>query len=443
MVGTLRAMQELDALILADSPHARTKLLGLTLVERGRRVAVRAGAKRVFVLDSADAAAQLRTWAEQRGAGPLVVIRAGDQVVHRPLVEPLLGGNRDRRIAVGPDGTYAGALWVSGEHARAVIDAIAAAPASADRELASRWQDAERIVHGDIAAHPATTPAEREGARDMLLRLNIKKEDNPVTKHVYRPLSRPLTRLLVHTPITPNQISYAVGVLGLIGCWLTAQPGQAALVWGAAVIFFAGVLDGCDGEIARLKLISSPFGAWLDTVVDEITTTGYFIGIAYHVLAHHPEGWIAWSIPLGTLCYVATIYAIYYFCIVVVKVGGSQFYIGTLELAEGPSGWGLREKPRSPKIRSPLLRMLGRWAMYMKTRDFINLAALFLTFVNAYWVIYLGMLIGGIATALIVVPEHVRLRVQLREIARRGGTPHIVPVTAASTDSAPLQLRAS
>ena len=97
-----------------------------------------------------------------------------------------------------------------------------------------------------------------------------------------------------------------------------------------------------------------------------------------------------------------------------------------LELIEGPQGWGLREKPRSAKITSPLLRMLGRWAMYAKTRDFINLAALFLTFVNAYWIIYLGMLVGGIATAMIVIPDHIRLRLQLREIARRGGRPHLV-----------------
>jgi phosphatidylglycerophosphate synthase len=416
-------MHQFDALILADSPHARAEILGLALVERGRRVATKVGARRVFVLDGPDAAQPLRGWIAERGNAALVVIRAGDQVVHKPLVEALMRGTRERRIAVGPDGAYAGALWVDGESVQPAVDVLIA---SGDRELVATWRDAESLVHGDIARHPATTAEERAGATEMLQRLNIKTEDNPVTRNVYRPLSRPLTRLLLHTPITPNQISYAVGILGVIGCWLTAQPGQNALVWGAATIFFAGVLDGCDGEIARLKLTSSPYGAWLDTVVDEITTTGYFIGIAYHVYAHHPEGWVAWSIPLGTFCYVATIYAIYYFCIVVAKVGGSQFYIGTLELVEGPKGWGLREKPRNAKITSPALRMLGRWAMYMKTRDFINLAALGLTLVDAYWVIYGGMLIGGVATVLIVFPDHVRLRLQLREIARRGGTPHLV-----------------
>jgi phosphatidylglycerophosphate synthase len=418
---------DFDAIVLADSPHAHTRVMGLTLAERGRRVVTRAGARRVLVIDSAAALAGLPAWEAERGDAALLVVRAGDQVVHRPLVEPLLAGTADRRIAVGPDGAFAGALWARGEVSRDIVPAITAAPQTADADLARRWEGAEAIAHGDIARHAATTAAERAGARDMLLRLNIKKEDNPVTKHCYRPLSRPLTRLLVHTPVTPNQISIAVGILGLFGCWLTAQPGQAALIWGASIIFFAGVLDGCDGEIARLKLISSPLGAWLDTIVDEITTTAYFIAIAYHAYAHHPELWIAHSIWIGTLCYIASIYAIYYYCIVVAKVGGSQFYIGTLEVAEGPNGVGLKPKPRSPTVKSPTLRAIGAWLLYIKTRDFINLAALGLTFLDAYWVIYLGMLIGGVITAVVIVPEHIRLRMQLGEVARRGGTPHIVP----------------
>ncbi len=414
-----------DAVVLADSPHARARVMGLTLVERGKRVVAKCGARRVYVVDSPEAAEGIVAWNQDRGDAALVVVRAGDQVVHKPLIEPLieplLAGAGDRRIAVSETGAYAGALYVAGD----ASDVIAAIAAGTEPTI-----DGERIVHGDIAVHPATTPAERAGATQMLLRLNIKKEDNPVTKHCYRPLSRPLTRLLVWTPFTPNQISVAVGVLGLLGCYLTAQPGQANLIWGAAIIFFAGVLDGCDGEIARLKLVYSSAGAWIDTVVDEITTTAYFVAIAYHVFAMHPDAyytpWVVHSIWVGTLAYIASIYAIYYYCIVVAKVGGSQFYIGTLEVADGPRGVGLRPKQRAPKLQSKGWRLVGLWLLTIKTRDFINLAALGLTFLDAYWVIYLGMLIGGVITALVIVPEHIRLRFQLGEVARRGGTPYLV-----------------
>lgn len=414
-----------DAVVLADSPHAHARVMGLTLVERGRRVAAKSGARRVYVIDSADATKRLAAWEAERGDAALVIVRAGDQVIHKPLIEPLLAGSRDRRIAISDNGAFAGALYVRGD----ASDVIAAV--TEGRELSSVIaDDMERIPHGDIAVHPATTPAERAGATQMLLRLNIKKEDNPVTKHCYRPLSRPLTRLLVWTPFTPNQISIAVGVLGLFGCWLTAQPGQTNLIWGAAIIFFAGVLDGCDGEIARLKLIYSSAGAWIDTIVDEITTTGYFVAIAYHVFAMHPDAWytpwVMHSIWIGTLAYIASIYAIYYYCIVVAKVGGSQFYIGTLEVADGPKGVGLRPIQRAPKLQSKGWKLVGVWLLTIKTRDFINLAALFLTFFDAYWVIYLPMFFGGVITAMVIVPEHIRLRLQLGEVARRGGTPYLV-----------------
>jgi len=149
-------MQDLDVLILADSPHARTRLLGLTLVERGRRVATRVGARRVLVLDGAHALAELRGWADGLGQASLLVIRAGDQVVHRPLVEPLLRGTGDRRIAVGPDGSYAGAFWVAPAHAREVIDALAAA-SQGDAELVARWPGALMILH-ILRADPGRDP---------------------------------------------------------------------------------------------------------------------------------------------------------------------------------------------------------------------------------------------------------------------------------------------
>jgi hypothetical protein len=206
-----------DAVILATSPHATTKLLGLSLVERGRRVAVKAGARRVHVVDGDGALARLAAWDAERGTAALLVIGAGDQLVHTPLVKPLIAATGDRRIAVGPDGAFAGAVWATGESAREAIAAIEASPTTADASLAAGWTDATRVEHGDIARHPATTPAEQKAAKKLLLQLLVKAtEDSPVSKYVYRPLSRPLTVLLLHTPITANQVSYIVALISRV-----------------------------------------------------------------------------------------------------------------------------------------------------------------------------------------------------------------------------------
>ena len=396
-----------DAVVLATGPHAQARVLGLTLAERGQRVAAKVGARRVLVLDDT---ADLAAWDAARGDAELLVIDAREHLVHTPLVEPLLRGRAPHRIAVDADGAFAGALWLSGS---APLEAIARG------ELPTAG--AEPIPHGDIARHPARTFAERRAAARMLERILVKAEDSPIVRFFYRPLSRPITRLLLHTPITPNQVSIVVLALGVIGCWLTAQPGRNALILGAALILAGGIIDGCDGELSRLRLTSSKLGAWLDTVIDELTTTLYFVALGNHVLVYHRESWVVPSIIVGAICYVTTIYVIYYFLIVVSKTGNSQHYVGDLELA----GDALRRRHRPPSKLPPWVQRIGAALMMVVRRDFINLAALAVTFVDGYLALYFVMFVGGVAAAAVVVPEHLKLRGMLRELARRGATPRL------------------
>lgn len=412
-----------DAIVLADSPHARTVVLGLTLAERGRRVAARSGARRIFVVDEDKQRDEVVAWHAEGGAPALLIMSAGEEVVHPPLVEALLAGSGERRIAVGPDGVCAPALWLASTAAPAVVAAFATSDVAA---VAGDQSGFERIPHGPIARHPATTPAERRGAARMLMRILVKDEDSPTSKYFYRPLSRPLTRLLVGTPITPNQVTCVTLLLGILGAWFTSRWGQHNLILGAALIVAAGVVDGCDGELSRLRLTSSQFGAWFDTAVDELTTTMYFVAIGLHTHAHHPDqAWIAPSIAIGLACYLATVYGIYFFLIVVSKTGNSQHYVGDLELVDAGGAVALRARPRSSRAPAWVQRLAALFLLAIR-RDFVNLVALVVTLFNGYFALYVLMLAGGVITAVHVVPEHVKLRRLLREVARRGAAPHLL-----------------
>src|SRR5262249_51385339 len=57
---------------------------------------------------------------------------------------------------------------------------------------------------------------------------------------------------------------------GLVGCALIAFGGYAAMVAGFACQQLQSILDGCDGELARVRLQQSKLGAWLDTFVDDV-----------------------------------------------------------------------------------------------------------------------------------------------------------------------------
>ena len=80
-------MVPFDAVVLADDPLARLKIAGLPACERAIRVARRVGANRVFVVESASDREKVVGW--RRGDHALLVISA-NQLVHTPLVEPLI-----------------------------------------------------------------------------------------------------------------------------------------------------------------------------------------------------------------------------------------------------------------------------------------------------------------------------------------------------------------
>jgi len=94
-----------------------------------------------------------------------------------------------------------------------------------------------------------------------------------------RRISLPISLLLIRTPITANQISVGILMLGFWAAWLFGRGTYAASVLGAAVSLGASILDGCDGEVARLKYQESAFGCWLETVGDYMYYFAIFIGI--------------------------------------------------------------------------------------------------------------------------------------------------------------------
>ncbi|HEX3759481.1 MAG TPA: CDP-alcohol phosphatidyltransferase family protein, partial [Kofleriaceae bacterium] len=241
---------ELDAVVLFDA-LSQQKIAGLTAGERAVRVARRAGATRVLVVDRVRD--PLPAWRGARRC-PVLVLR-GDQLVHPPLVTPLIAAAPadGLAIAVGPDGRYAGALLATGDRAGPVLEALARGDGDAAIAEAARSASppALRVPHGEIARHAIATPDDRRAAHRLLYRILIKPQDNAITRTLYRPISSPLTRLLVWTPITPNQISYLVAAIVALGCWLTASASPARVVAGTAVILAAAYLDCCDGEVAR------------------------------------------------------------------------------------------------------------------------------------------------------------------------------------------------
>ncbi len=91
-----------------------------------------------------------------------------------------------------------------------------------------------------------------------------------VARHLNKPVSFFITRhLLCHLPMTPNQVSVGAALVGLCGAAFIASGNYAVMIWGFFLAHLQSILDGCDGELARVRLQQSAMGEWLDTLIDD------------------------------------------------------------------------------------------------------------------------------------------------------------------------------
>ena len=128
----------------------------------------------------------------------------------------------------------------------------------------------------------------------LLADLGDKPNDGPVSRYLNRPLSMRFTRRLVNYAITPNQISLFSFVCSVLAAGLFALGGYLALVLGGFLAQFASIVDGCDGEVARLKFQASRYGGWLDAVLDRYADALLLFGLTWHAYATRPIASSCW-----------------------------------------------------------------------------------------------------------------------------------------------------
>jgi phosphatidylglycerophosphate synthase len=113
--------------------------------------------------------------------------------------------------------------------------------------------------------------------------------DSPVVRLVARRVSRALTRWLLPTRIKPNHITLASGLIGVCGALLLAQPARSSQVLGSLLFLLSTIIDGCDGELARLTFQESAFGAKLDVTMDNVVHAVLFPAIALGQYRQHQD----------------------------------------------------------------------------------------------------------------------------------------------------------
>jgi phosphatidylglycerophosphate synthase len=148
------------------------------------------------------------------------------------------------------------------------------------------------------------TARDLPGAEAWLLRGLIKSNEGFMSRHFERRVSLALTRRLCTTGITPNAMTLVSIGVGLAGApfFLASRP--VTQLAGGLLFLAHSILDGCDGELARLKFLESRRGAVLDYCGDNLVHVAVFLGMA---IGWSLDSGSRWPLYLGAIAIASTL----------------------------------------------------------------------------------------------------------------------------------------
>jgi phosphatidylglycerophosphate synthase len=117
-------------------------------------------------------------------------------------------------------------------------------------------------------------------------------------------VAQPLIQALAQLGVTPNHVTVAAFVLGLVAAVLVGLGRDAAAL---AVWVISRVGDGLDGALARVTRQSTPFGGYLDITLDMAAYSAVVLGFSVRY-PHLGAGWAA--ILVGYVLVITTTLAL-------------------------------------------------------------------------------------------------------------------------------------
>jgi 1L-myo-inositol 1-phosphate cytidylyltransferase / CDP-L-myo-inositol myo-inositolphosphotransferase len=357
------------AVVLATSTPGAAPLdalAGLPLALRAVLTLQKEGIERVYlVVDEGDTRTGARITADPRVRIPVEIVpaasrRAGlerlcttdallvaaaEVVVEPSIYRDLAATPLDGALAVilslaASGGEPLGPLLASPRLGAALAQCDAAAPLDeALRELRAAGGVA-LFDAGPRWAFRADTPEGRKKASDPLFAACRKPVDGLVSRHLNRHISIFISKRLVATPVTPNMTSVATFFLAIAAALSVARGSYGAMLLGAALFQANSILDGVDGELARVRFQHSRTGQWLDTVFDDLSTALFYGGLTLGI----QSGPYGHALALcGTLALAALALTVIQYYAELLGLGSGDFYALEWSFADGRDA-GLRAR---------------------------------------------------------------------------------------------------
>jgi len=161
-------------------------------------------------------------------------------------------------------------------------------PESGVQALARELGDA-MVVGGDTVWVQTNRPdrgtrvvdgATRRAAEDAVFADLARGDFGLVGRLLNKRISLRLTRhVLAHVPIVPRLVTLASGMVGLYAALLVAGGTFESVALGFLLAQVHVILDGCDGELARLRFRQSRLGDWMRIIAGDVVDLALVLAV--------------------------------------------------------------------------------------------------------------------------------------------------------------------
>lgn len=289
----------LPALIFHDEATGSLRVAALTLLDRLAVALHRAGVSSITVV----AAKPLPPMQRTHELGIKVRVATEAPVEHQPTLVAGTG------LLVQPADVR---VLLQANSRLSTADGIAL-PIGVLPQVGTAWQAALDQLPTCAAQGVAACVKDRATARqaERALWASLTSSADGLVDRVFnRPCGRLLSKLLIHTSVSPNTVSLTSILIGVVAAGGFALGDYQSAVIAAILFQISAVVDCVDGDLARVLYKESSLGKWLDLIGDQVVHVSVFAGIAAGLL-HSGEvpaaHWLGFSAVAGALLSFAVV----------------------------------------------------------------------------------------------------------------------------------------
>jgi len=211
-----------------------------------------------------------------------------------------------------------------------------------------------------------------------------------IARNINKRVSLPISIFLARLGIAPNQITFFNLLLGIVSGVIAAFGGYGNLLIAGLLFQLVSILDGCDGEVAKLNQKSTKFGAWFDTVADNLSFVVFITGVTFGLYQDTHAAWILDLARIALLSF-AVLLSIMISYLIQAKNSSASLVTYEKEVVSAQA-----------KKQSPLVAKAIHYGKFLVKKDFFAFLFFFLAIVNMPEGIVFFAALGTTAVAIVL-----------------------------------------